>query len=473
MSNANPILILQMQRMGDLVLSFPLIGWLKSLYPDTPIWLVGEPVFYEGLLKISPPVTYFAYSDAHALRSREYSLIVNLSHRPEAAALSGSLQAGKRIGPYINDKGSLHINGDWQLYRASISHNNRHNLFHWADLNGMDLLSSSSMRHTFWPPLKKRNGGNNGKVGLFVGASEAEKRPDAAFWSYLAAKFIRMGARPVLLGGKADMPLADDAARKLGATSINLSGNFSITELCTFIGNLDLLIAPDTGPMHIANWLGVPTLNISLGPVNAWETAPFSPGQYVLRSTLSCVGCWSCTQKSVLCKEAMQAEKVSIIARLLLENRHAQLAEVDVAHNQLWETRRDEFGLFDLRPVNGHCPSHLGRSRFWQYFFGLQLGFMPQSANAKLAEAAEAMRDNRLMPVAISAGSALLKAVHAALRVKNYAELQKNDFWLASPPLLRPLSSYIQFMLHNEDFSPASIARSLEFTEAFLSYVSA
>ncbi|MDL2285669.1 glycosyltransferase family 9 protein, partial [Desulfovibrio sp. OttesenSCG-928-F07] len=452
-----PILILQLQRMGDLVLTFPLIGWLKSQYPDTPVWVVGEKVFYEGLLKISPPVTYFSYADSHALHSQEYSLIINLSHRPEAAKLAAALKAESKIGPYINDKGNMYISGNWQLYRASVSHNNRHNLFHWSDLNAMDLIPAPTMARTYWPPIQKKEQTQSGKVGLFVGASEANKRPDTDFWVYLAAKFIRMGVKPVLLGGKGDMALAAQIAAKLGAPAINLSGNFSITELCTFIGQLNLFIAPDTGPMHIANWLGVPTLNLSLGPVNAWETAPTSPGQYVLRSSLSCVGCWECTQKSVRCKEGMQAEKVAVIARMLLEGKHEMLAKAEFAGNQLWRTTRDKYGLYNLEPVNGIYPEHLERSKFWKHFFGLQLGFLPQEAEFNLYSAATAMRANGLHTSCVKGGTALLQAVNTAMRNNNFTALQNSDFWLHYPPVMRPLSSYIQFMVNNSDFSKKSL----------------
>ena len=37
-----PILVLQMQRMGDLVLTFPLLAWLRAEHPRRPLWGGGE-----------------------------------------------------------------------------------------------------------------------------------------------------------------------------------------------------------------------------------------------------------------------------------------------------------------------------------------------------------------------------------------------------------------------------------------------
>lgn len=452
--------------MGDLVLSFPLESWLSALYPDTPIWVVGEPVFYQGLIEISPPVTYFSYSDSPALRSRSYSLLVNLSHRPEAAALASSLRAEQRIGPYLDSRNRLRIGGDWQLYRSSVSHNNRHNLFHWADLNALDLVAPATLRRTAWPLIKKKEEKNEGRIGLFVGASEREKRPDPSFWANLAARLIRMEAKPVFLGGKEDREQASEAARLLHAPAIDLSGKFSIIQLCRFIGKLDLLIAPDTGPMHIAAWMGVPSLNLSLGPVNAWETGPFTPGLHVLRSSLSCAGCWNCAQKSVRCKSGLSPEKVAIIARLLLENRRDQLASLEIKGSRLLETQRDPFGLFHLEATDGRLSPRLQRSLYWKYFFGRNLGYLPESTGREREILAEALRAHKLGKRVLEAGQKLLLHLSRAIRNSQGGDALTGDFWQSFPPLFRPLSSYIQLLLHNEDFSPAALNKSLELTEA-------
>lgn len=486
MSNNDPILILQMQRMGDLVLSFPLVGWLKSLHPDTPILVVAEKVFFDGLVEISPPVTYFSYADSRALENKAYSLVINLSHRLEAAALAGRVRAEKRLGPYIENDGSPRIAGAWQLYRASISHNNRHNLFHWADLNAMDVAPPISMLMTSWPPVKPAGSKTAPRVGLFVGASERDKRPEPTFWAELAQKLMQGGARPVFLGGEADKPLAGEAARILKAPAMDLSGHFSIVQLCRFIAELDLLIVPDTGPMHIAAWTGVPVLNLSIGPVNPWETGPFAPGHYVLRPSLSCAGCWRCTQKSVLCKERLKAGQAAIIAGEILDGGAglARLSHLDGSAGHIYRTRRDAYGLFDMEILNpqaspaaftddGHNPE-LRRAvgSFWKLFFGLELGFIKREAKSEAEFAARhaALSAAGLDAALALAGRQMLTALSRAIQGRSFKsgpDLKDEDFWLSFPPLARPLSSYIQFLLHNGDFSRPALARALELAEAF------
>ncbi|WP_348981287.1 hypothetical protein [Salidesulfovibrio onnuriiensis] len=49
-----PVLVLQMQRMGDLILSFPLFLWLERAFPGHPVWVVAEEGFYKPLMPLAP-----------------------------------------------------------------------------------------------------------------------------------------------------------------------------------------------------------------------------------------------------------------------------------------------------------------------------------------------------------------------------------------------------------------------------------
>ncbi|MDR1360588.1 MAG: glycosyltransferase family 9 protein, partial [Deltaproteobacteria bacterium] len=114
--NRPPILILQLQRMGDLVLSFPLLGWLAAVFPGHPLWVVGEAIFFEPLLPLSPQATYFSSNSLPDFKGQSFHAVLNLSHRPEAAALAASVRAEALFGPYLDADDVLHIRGDWQIY---------------------------------------------------------------------------------------------------------------------------------------------------------------------------------------------------------------------------------------------------------------------------------------------------------------------------------------------------------------------
>lgn len=57
--SADPLLVLQLQRMGDLILTFPLLLALKKRWPGHPIWVAAEPQFFQELMPLAPEVVFF------------------------------------------------------------------------------------------------------------------------------------------------------------------------------------------------------------------------------------------------------------------------------------------------------------------------------------------------------------------------------------------------------------------------------
>jgi ADP-heptose:LPS heptosyltransferase len=249
----DPVLVLQMQRMGDLILSFPLLLWLGRCYPGHELHVVAEEGFFAPLLPASPPARYISWRDAArgALAGRRYRLLANLSIREEAARLAGELNADIKVDPVLGSDGVLRVRGNWQLYRASLVGGSRHNRFHWADLNALDLEPLETMRQTVFDPPRQPEAENR-SVGLFVGASEAGKRPDPQFYAGLSRALLKRGLKPTLLGGGADRPVADAIRAASGLPLLDLVGRLSLADLAEYGRSLAICITPDTGPMHLA-----------------------------------------------------------------------------------------------------------------------------------------------------------------------------------------------------------------------------
>lgn len=450
-----PILVLQMQRMGDLVLTFPLLALLQRRYPGHPIWTVAEPRFFQELQPFSPPTVFFPPEARRQLETVQYRAVINLSHRADAAALAGSVNADQRFGAY-DTAGGRYIDGYWSLYRASIVHNNRHNLYHWGNLHLLDHcpatlphfdLSATGQAHS---PSER--------VGIFVGASEKEKRPSPQFLGELGAALLRKGLRPLFLGGPDDVELGREAQRVSGIAGSNVCGRYSVAELAAVLRSLALLVTPDTGPMHLAAWLGTPVLNLSLGPVNAWETGPLLPGQYVLRPRLSCSGCWQCPTAQPRCHGALHAGRVALVVHTLLVQRgdaaSTRLQALRLPGLSLARTGRDARGLYTLESVLPEIPSHrMLLARFWQeWFWNRQGDTLPTAAleAAAAALAAEAPALTRCL------------ARHLPRMGKEIAHHLPHTarqglapaFWQSLPPLLRPFSGHMQLRLQNAEYAP-------------------
>lgn len=457
--NTEPVLVLQMQRMGDIILSFPLFLWTKRTSPDHPVWVVAEPTFYNELLGVSPPVTYLPWTATSELAARSYKLILNLSHRPEASELAGSLQAGLKFGA-VRTQSGLHVHGRWQLYRAALTGNNRHNRFHWSELNALDCVDPGSFSSTHFD-LPRSNNSDNHAVGLFLGASEEIKRPDAWFWASLARELEKRGLKVVLLGGPDDRALCQEVKRLYTGRVVDACGQFGLREFAAVGQTLSMMITPDTGPMHLAAWSGLLTLNLSMGPVNPWETGPYPPGHYVLRANMSCLDCWHCRFESPRCLDHFDPAQVAYMTWRLLTPRDANKVFVPPG-TRLYRTGRTPEGFYDLIPLGGaekRASDYLGD--FWRGVFGAFFGLWGTEKPKQSWEALSLAYP--YLAKSFSRSTAKLAARIRELVVSGTPPGE--DFWTSSPPMLRPLSGYMHMYLENADFSRGALAQCLETIE--------
>lgn len=315
------------------------------------------------------------------------------------------------------------------------------------------------------------------RVGIFVGASELNKRPSPQFFGQLAAALLRKGLRPFFLGGPDDVALGREAQRASAIGGIgNLCGKHSVAELSEVLRSLALCITPDTGPMHLAAWVGTPVLNLSLGSVNAFETGPRLPGHHVLRPRMSCAGCWQCVKEgggeasAARCHDKFHAGRVALVAHTLLHS-PARLASLRLPGLSLSRTTRDARGLYTLEPVLPEAPSHrMLLAHFWREWFWARQStaqpMQPLEAAATLVHTQAPHLAHRIARSLPQFGKELARQLARQsaqpLARPNLHEPLPATFWQSLPPLLRPFSGHMELYLQNAEYSPAALEKMLE-----------
>lgn len=452
-------LVIQAQRLGDLVMSYPLFSMLKK-QDNKELFVLAEKKFYKELMRLSPQVTYIPTEEMDYLKNFSYDTLINLSHRHDTAKLAGTLEAKTFFG--LREKNeSKQIFGKWQLYRASLTHNNHYNRMHWADLNMLDCTAPDKLQTVKW---KKPKGNTDGSIGLFVGASEEGKRPSIDFWAEFARQLCKKGYNPIFICGpnQEETEIARTAAKKAGIPRGVIAGTLSIFELTAFLKNLQLFICPDTGPMHIASFANVPTLNLSIGPVHPWETAPYPPYHYVLRSAVSCSGCWQCTKHSQLCRNAFVPHRIANLVHSLILGKELPL----IPALTLYTTARSELGLYELVPVFGEKKYHAAQADFWRFFFLFSLSgnngrYLPQYEKSREELFSSLPKIKTLLQ------NKQLEMVRSIAAAEKSYKIPDQSAWKNYPPLLRPLSSYIQLLLENDNYSKAARLQAMLLLENF------
>ncbi len=456
---SKPILVLQMQRMGDLILSFPLFLWLEREFPGRDIWVLAEKSFYEPLMPVSPKVTYFPWEGTDFLLAHEFEMVINLSIRTRAAKLAGAVTAKEKLGP-VQQENATYIRGPWQLYRASLVMNNRYNRFHWADLNALDAIALPRMAATSYS-APRINAESNPQVGLFLGASEPAKHPDPMFWAELCRELVTRNIRPALFGGPGEKELSKKVLQFFGSPIANFCGRFGLDQLTRAMHTLALFVTPDTGPMHLAAWTACPTLNLSMGNVNPWETGPYTPGHTILRADMACArGCWECTRSKLYCHEPFKPATVAAFIARMAKGHSATNPPPKLT---LALSSRNNAGLFSLQSKgNSKNQAHDLLSEFWQAFFGWRLGLWDEE---KARTAARALAEET--PQAASALAAPLPGLVKALK-GGLASGIAPRLWENSPDPIRPFTGWADLHLQNEDGCSKALATLLENLDALM-----
>ena len=114
------------------------------------------------------------------------------------------------------------------------------------------------------------------------------KRWDAHRFAEVARGLAGRGFTIVVTSGPGEESFAGQVAREIQGTVILLG--LTIPELAELIRGARLYIGNDSGPMHLAAALQVPTVAI-FGPTNEIATGPLSPRAVVLNKKVECSPC--------------------------------------------------------------------------------------------------------------------------------------------------------------------------------------
>ena len=102
---------------------------------------------------------------------------------------------------------------------------------------------------------------------------------------------------------------------------INLAGKTSLKEAIYLIAKCDLFISNDSGLMHIAGALNIPTLAI-FGSTNPITTGPLGDHSVIIRKDVSCSPCLKETcPEDFRCMKMISVDEVFKEAQKLLQGK--------------------------------------------------------------------------------------------------------------------------------------------------------
>jgi ADP-heptose:LPS heptosyltransferase len=115
----------------------------------------------------------------------------------------------------------------------------------------------------------------------------------------------------VITGGPKEKALADGIKALMKAPCLVSCGDTDLKELGAIFERSHLVVANDTGSMHIAVAMGSKTIAL-FGPTSPELTGPYGKGEYrVIKGRIECeVPCYDLTCRDNRCMKAISVEEV-------------------------------------------------------------------------------------------------------------------------------------------------------------------
>lgn len=275
------ILIIRLSSIGDIVLTTPVVRCVKQQVPDCELHFLTKARFSD-VLQHNPYIDKLillgdSLSDTiKVLRSEKYDFIVDLHKNIRSLLIRLSLRVPSASFNKLNFKKFLltkfHIDRMPKVhivdrYFAAAKRLNVEN-----DGQGLDFFFSDEEKNTNLPlPEAFRSN----YVAIAVGAQHFTK----IYPAEKVGELCRMlyPNKVVLIGGKTDIERGKQIVAMSQGNVINACGQLSLRQSALVLWRSDVVIANDTGMMHIAAALRKPVVSIWGGTVPQFGMYPYMP----------------------------------------------------------------------------------------------------------------------------------------------------------------------------------------------------
>ena len=298
--------------LGDAVMTTPSIENIMSYYNDSKITLLGSLVATD-VVKSHPKINRayaleYKYRNLYktAKKLGDFDLFLSYRGSMRARCMKFFVSANMK---YQYDKNKYNDGHQVEKYNNFVN-----------DCLGINTNPGKLIVHN----QNKSMYSNKKLLGLNPGASYGSaKRWYPEEFANLAFN-LSTDYDVIIFGGADEIDIAFDIEKYLIEKGVNnyknLAGQTSIKELVNQIANLDLFITGDSGPMHVASALQIPTISI-FGPTNDRTTSQWANEKSVIiKKKLECQPCLKrkCPLHHHNCMKKIKAIEVLDSVRLIV-----------------------------------------------------------------------------------------------------------------------------------------------------------
>ncbi|MDI6742469.1 MAG: lipopolysaccharide heptosyltransferase II [Smithella sp.] len=339
----NKILIRGTNWIGDAIMTLPAVASIRATYPQAHIALLAkhwvadiyrlfsdldDVIIYED--KFDTPTGVFRL--AKKLKKENFDAAILLQNAIEAAIIALAAGIPLRAGYDSDARGFLLTHRVRRTQKIKNVHQTEYYLEMVKSLGCVPVaremhletkinpIAARKVLKKFVPETEKR------LMGIAPGATYgAAKKWFPERFAQLTDRLMEaFPGRTIILGGNGDRKTAQEIDALTDTPLINLAGKTTLTEAAYLISQCRLFISNDSGLMHIAGALNVPTIAI-FGSTNPVTTSPLGSQSVVIRKEVSCSPCLKETcPTDFRCMKLISVEDVFRVAQELMRDKRSE-----------------------------------------------------------------------------------------------------------------------------------------------------
>ena len=307
------ILVKEVNWLGDVVMSLPALRAIRRAWPDAHLAVLIKKElasFFDGARWIDEVIPYSVgrglsgFFDRRRIvgeiRSRRFDLGVSFPNSFESALWLTMAGVRRRAGFVADARGAMltlkaspppeavtgHQANYWlAMVRATGVADGR------ADEFAIDVHGPSRQRMREWLAAnRKRPECPVFAIAPAAAYGPAKEWPAERYGALIDLLARREDAEIVLVGAPSERAKCEEVAAASSPGAMIAAGHTSIGELIALLSLCDGFIGNDSGCMHLAGALGIPTVAI-FGSTNPARTGPMGPKTRVIYHQLECSPC--------------------------------------------------------------------------------------------------------------------------------------------------------------------------------------
>jgi ADP-heptose:LPS heptosyltransferase len=295
-TDVSRIAVLRGGGLGDLMFALPAMSALKAAYPGASLTLLGTPMHAELLSQSEGPVdetVILPFSEGVRPGAEDKDELESFFARMRERSFDLAVQlhgGGRYSNPFLLRLGARHTVGTRTPDAARLERTVPYLYYQHEPMRALEVAGFAGAapveleaRMQTLPEFRQRltarlermqSSPERGRVVIHPGATDPRRRWPAERFGAVARMAADDGFRVLVIGDHSEKELAEavvehavgrgaaDDAPETRPQVESLAGQLGLGELAALLADCSVVVANDSGPRHLAQALGAPTVGV-------------------------------------------------------------------------------------------------------------------------------------------------------------------------------------------------------------------